>query len=130
MSKTSISILQEFAAKSNTPLPVYIEICKTGVHQNRFASQVTWNGYKAEGNGLSKKEAKQNAAKEMIELISKTSVQSGLSLPSPVEAVVQDEATIRSNFLSMRPIKKSVDTINVLQDDCKNYVGLLQVSAS
>ncbi|XP_031849263.1 protein Loquacious-like [Nomia melanderi] len=101
MDKTPISILQETVAKCNVPLPVYTEICMAGTHQTKFVFQVKWSEYVAKGDGTTKKEAKQNAAKEMIRLLS-------LKTESPTE-----------NSRELNTSDSSDDTLN-------NYVGLLQ----
>lgn len=131
MSKTPVSILQEIVAKHDIALPVYTEIYMAGNYRNKFVIQVTWNEYKAKGDGTTKKEAKQNAAKEMIQLLpSETSSQSKPSSLSSIKAVVQDEAPIRSNSPSESLTKKLINTSDLSDDTFVNYVGLLQVSIS
>lgn len=131
MSKTAISILQETVAKCGAALPVYTEICMAGIHQNKFVVQVTWKEYKSKGEGTSKKEAKQHAAKEMIRLLSlETSLQSKPSSFSLIKDIVQDEAPIRSNSALQSLTEKSTNTLDSLDNTCLNYVGILQVNIS
>lgn len=131
MSKTAISILQETVAKCGASLPVYTEICMAGIYQNKFIIQVTWNGYKVKGDGTSKKEAKQNAAKEMIRLLSsQTSLQSEPTPFSSIKVTAQDEAPITSNSAVQSLTEKLITTSISLESAFLNYVGLLQVNIS
>ncbi|XP_076244043.1 RISC-loading complex subunit TARBP2-like [Calliopsis andreniformis] len=67
MDKTPIMVLHEIAIKNCTSMPVYSEIGSIqGTHQNQFIIGVRWKTYAVKGIGSSKKEAKQNAAKEML----------------------------------------------------------------
>ena len=72
MSKNSISILQEFRAKSNKTIPVYdcIGHREVGSNDSEFTIRVTCDDKTADCEGPTKKEAKINAAKEMLLKIS------------------------------------------------------------
>ncbi|OAD53780.1 Interferon-inducible double stranded RNA-dependent protein kinase activator A [Eufriesea mexicana] len=69
MSKTPVSILQEMMIK-NLTVPTYELIHNGGgSHMNSFTYQVTCNELTATGVGRSKKDAKHEAAKAMLETI-------------------------------------------------------------
>nr|XP_034191620.1 RISC-loading complex subunit TARBP2-like isoform X1 [Osmia lignaria] len=69
MNKTPVSILQEMMVKKHT-VPNYELIHDGGgTHMNTFTYQVTCDGLSATGTGRSKKDAKHEAAKAMLETI-------------------------------------------------------------
>lgn len=69
MIKTPVSILQEMMVKEQT-VPNYELIHDGGgTHMNTFTYQVTCDGLRAIGTGRSKKDAKHEAAKAMLEVI-------------------------------------------------------------
>ena len=68
-----IGDLQEFLQERGKALPVYEELGRTGKDNAPvFRWSVKTDGYSAEGVGGSKKEAKQNAARALLEIIGKT----------------------------------------------------------
>ncbi|XP_076643643.1 protein Loquacious [Halictus rubicundus] len=81
MMKTPVSILQEMMVKEQT-VPNYELIHDGGgTHMNTFTYQVTCDGLRAIGTGRSKKDAKHEAAKAMLEVIA--THRGHLQLPAP-----------------------------------------------
>ncbi|KAK2587046.1 hypothetical protein KPH14_011000 [Odynerus spinipes] len=69
MNKTPVSILQEMMVKKHM-VPDYVLIHDGGgTHMNTFTYRVTCEGLSATGTGRSKKDAKHEAAKAMLETI-------------------------------------------------------------
>ncbi|XP_033220165.1 interferon-inducible double-stranded RNA-dependent protein kinase activator A homolog [Belonocnema kinseyi] len=68
MSKSPISILQEYMVKSNQSLPTYdcIEHNSVGLNDHEFKVRVKCGSLTADGRGTTKKDAKNNAAKELL----------------------------------------------------------------
>ncbi|KZC10576.1 Interferon-inducible double stranded RNA-dependent protein kinase activator A like protein A [Dufourea novaeangliae] len=133
MSKTSISILQEAIMKlSGCSLPIYVEVSSGIGIQKRFTIQVTWKSYSAKGVGFSKKEAKQNAAKEMILLLSsKNILQSTLSLLPTEEFIPNSIASMSIDRPNLQNSMSLLDSdasphASSSQSTFVNYVGLLQ----
>ncbi|XP_033342633.2 protein Loquacious isoform X1 [Megalopta genalis] len=115
--KTPISILQEKLIKCANSLPVYTEIASTVEFQEtKFTNQCTWNEYKVKGVGTTKKEAKQSAAQEMINLLSSKGI---ISIPcSTTENEKEDETPSQSSMNSSNSSASSQGTF-------VNYVGSL-----
>ncbi|XP_012278873.1 RISC-loading complex subunit tarbp2 [Orussus abietinus] len=112
MSKTPIMILQEVMTKRNV-LPVYDVISETsGTHVNSFTIRVKCEQLSAEGTATNKKEAKQKAAKEMLDLLDKAGKLDSSFLPS-----VKSDAVHSANVTS---------TSFVLDGNTVNHVGKLQ----
>ncbi|CAH1126313.1 unnamed protein product [Ceutorhynchus assimilis] len=66
MLKSPISILQELASKDHVGAPLY-EACGSGPdHMKSFECTCTFNGRTAMGKGLTKKDAKHDAANNML----------------------------------------------------------------
>lgn len=69
MQKTPISILHEMMVKEHS-VPDYVLVLDGGgTHVNTFVYEVSCNGLSARGTGRSKKDAKHQAAKNMLETI-------------------------------------------------------------
>ena len=120
MSKNSISILQEFRAKSNKSIPVYdcIGHREVGSNDHEFTIRVTCDDKTADGKGSTKKEAKINAAKEMLLKISPV---------KSTEIKINNNSNSTSSEINISPEK--IDTLTPLNTkSLSNYIGLLHVS--
>lgn len=117
MSKTPVSILQEMMVK-NLSIPAYELIHDGGgSHINTFTYRVTCDGLTATGTGRSKKDAKHEAAKAMLETIAEH--RGYLQLPaSPAQSPVRT------------PLPPVVPEVQRIPPDVPfvNAVGALQVS--
>lgn len=117
MSKTPVSILQEMMIKELT-VPTYELIHNGGgSHMNSFIYQVTCNNLTATGVGRSKKDAKHEAAKAMLETIA--THRGYLQLPPSTE-----QTSVRT------PLPPTVPEIERIPPDVPfvNAVGALQVN--
>lgn len=117
MNKTPVSILQEMMVK-NLSIPTYELIHDGGgSHINTFTYRVTCDGLIATGMGRSKKDAKHEAAKAMLETIAEH--RGYLQLPaSPAQSPVRT------------PLPPVVPEVQRIPPDVPfvNAVGALQVS--
>ncbi|XP_076291760.1 protein Loquacious-like [Lasioglossum baleicum] len=122
MAKTPVSALQEGLMKSGNSLPVYTEVSsKMGEQQIEFVICVTWKKYKEKGIGTSKKEAKQNAAQAMINLLTSLNILHSSSLKLPTE-----QKNLGHNLQSSTNLSDSLSSLPTSsQDIFTNYVGTL-----
>ncbi|XP_078046748.1 interferon-inducible double-stranded RNA-dependent protein kinase activator A [Augochlora pura] len=81
MIKTPVSILQEMMVKQQTVPDYQLIHDGGGTHMNTFTYQVSCDGLSATGTGRSKKDAKHEAAKAMLEAIA--THRGYLQLPAP-----------------------------------------------
>nr|XP_033322694.1 interferon-inducible double-stranded RNA-dependent protein kinase activator A homolog [Megalopta genalis] len=81
MIKTPVSILQEMMVKQQSVPDYQLIHDGGGTHMNTFTYQVTCDGLTANGTGRSKKDAKHEAAKAMLETIA--THRGYLQLPAP-----------------------------------------------
>lgn len=115
--KTSISILTELMVKKGET-PVFNLIHDGGgTHQNLFIWEVICDGKSATGEGKSKKDAKQEAAKNMLELIASASAL--LSLPATTE-----QLPVRTPLIEEPPVR----TKSPIDAPFRNTVGELKVN--
>ncbi|XP_043463092.1 RISC-loading complex subunit tarbp2-like [Leptopilina heterotoma] len=113
MAKTSIAILQEYAAKLPYELPNYIFIGDQVISGNEhvFTIRVKYKSLSADGRGSTKQKAKHEAAQEMLRLLG--------TIPS----------TNRTNPIQSLPNSLNIVNNNSLQQSGQqeiNYIGLLQ----
>ncbi|XP_012530724.1 histone-lysine N-methyltransferase eggless isoform X2 [Monomorium pharaonis] len=115
--KSPINLLQELLIKEGcTPIYNFMETRMDMVNR-QFICIVSCKGLNESGTGISKKEAKQNAAKNMLLLLAKNNKisLSGDTLPLPSAANIE-QSSAKDNTL---PLCKQSTTA------C-NYVGMLQ----
>lgn len=115
MGKTAIMILQELGVKEGF-LPVYTLLrSQTGKHINIFTVEVKYKDFSATGQALSKKDAKQKAAQNMLTL---------LEDPNDIS---KTKPLLSSN--DIYPDTSSGEALldsTLMHEDLKNYVGSLQ----
>ncbi|XP_076657703.1 protein Loquacious-like [Halictus rubicundus] len=123
MFKTPVSTLQEGLVKGGSSLPVYTEVSfSIGPQTTEFVICVTCDKYTAKGSGTTKKEAKQNAAKAMIELLASLNFSnfSALKLPTEQKALGHN---LQSSINLSDSSSSSLPTCS--EDIFTNYVGSL-----
>jgi hypothetical protein len=64
-----VGLLQEWTQKNKLSMPTYLETTNDASHKQKFSCVCILNSFKRTGEGNSKKEAKQNAAKQVYENI-------------------------------------------------------------
>lgn len=118
MNKTPVSILQEMMVKKST-VPNYELIHDGGgTHMNTFTYKVTCDGLSAIGTGRSKKDAKHEAAKEMLETIAAHRGYPQL-LASPAQSPVRTPLPPQvPEVPRIPPTEPFVNAIGALQDLC------------
>ncbi|XP_029665422.1 RISC-loading complex subunit TARBP2-like [Formica exsecta] len=117
MAKSPISVLQELSVKQGyVPIYNYTGVKKVGIY-DQFVCRVECKQFNAEGVGNSKKDAKQNAAENMLSLLTE---ENELSVLSPVA----NKAQISTPTKICEPTSPS--RIQALSSSNVNYVGLLQ----
>lgn len=118
MNKTPVSILQEMMVKKQIVPDYELVHDGGGTHINTFTYKVTCDGLSANGTGRSKKDAKHEAAKAMLEAIAvdkgypqltATPTQSPVRTPLP-PTIPESE--------KLPPNVPFVNAIGVLQDVC------------
>lgn len=123
MGKTPVMILQELGVKEGF-LPAYtLAYSQTGKNLNVFTFEVKYKEYVAVGQAFNKKEAKQNAAQNMLTLINETKSKS-IPIITPVLPLksINTSTSISSALASSAwPCQSSP------LENLKNYVGSLQV---
>nr|XP_033338821.1 RISC-loading complex subunit tarbp2-like isoform X1 [Megalopta genalis] len=120
--KTPISILQEKLIKCANSLPVYTEIASTVEFQEtKFTIQCSWNEYKVKGVGTTKKEAKQSAAQEMINLLCSKGI---ISIPCATTENEKRDETPNSEC-NLQSSMNSSNSSASSQGAFVNYVGSL-----
>lgn len=122
MSKTAVTVLQEVCTKLGT-LPGYTEILSmVETYQRQFTIRVSWKNYNTEGTAANKKEAKQNAAKNMLLLL--------LSSNEIPEKILLSFPNLKADFkLNTSMITNNASSINLSDSHtkiCTNYIGLLK----
>ncbi|XP_078046541.1 protein Loquacious-like [Augochlora pura] len=122
--KSAVSILQENLMKNSTCLPVYTEVSSEFIlSRNRFTIQCTWNNnYRVKGHGSTKKEAKQDAAKEMIALLTSEGV---LCTPSSVNGNEKKNEKSSNLECNSQSSMNSSNSAACSQELFVNYVGSL-----
>lgn len=134
MSKTPITVLQDVSMKLGT-LPIYTEILSVNrTPQVQFVIRVTWKNYTVEGRANNKKEAKQNAAKKMLSLLSSAKEIPEillLSVVKPTRSITLPEesntSTITNSLCSLVTNNSDISDSDI-KEEFTNYVGLLNVS--
>ncbi|KAI4487848.1 hypothetical protein M0802_011736 [Mischocyttarus mexicanus] len=115
MAKTPISILQEFGMKEGF-LPEYTLVSAKVINNlNVFKVQVKYKDLLAEGEALNKKEAKHNAAKNMIILIQNTAHTIKIEEIVPLEESISERKQILSlkeSIFETKPILPLKESIS------------------
>ncbi|XP_050451955.1 RISC-loading complex subunit TARBP2-like isoform X2 [Cataglyphis hispanica] len=116
MAKSPISILQELSIKEGyVPIYDFIGVKTDGIY-NQFVCKVKCKEFSTEGVGYSKKDAKHNAAKNMLLLLPK---KNEISILSPIANTIQI-----STPKICEPSSPRIQTLS--SPNHVNYVGLLQ----
>ncbi|KAL6436381.1 hypothetical protein ACFW04_004715 [Cataglyphis niger] len=116
MAKSPISILQELSVKQGyVPIYDYIGVKTDGIY-NQFVYRVKCKTFIAEGVGCSKKNAKHNAAENMLLLLAK---ENEISVLSPIANTIHSTPT-----KICEPSPPRIQTLS--SPNHVNYVGLLQ----
>lgn len=119
MAKSPVSTLQELSIKQGyVPIYDYIGVKTDGIY-NQFVYRVNCKKFSAEGVGYSKKDAKHNAAENMLLLLAK---ENEISVLSPVANTIQ----ISTPTKICEPSPPRIQTLS--SPNHVNYVGLLQVN--
>ena len=121
MSKTPVSMLQEYMAQNNRPQPEYAIVKQTvGTHLPSFTFRVTCGAVSAHGVASNKKDAKHSAAQEILKLIIP---------PSKADLKMLDSTFIKRPVQNdSRSSPKAVISSN--ENIFVNTVGMLNVSSN
>lgn len=125
MSKSPISILQEYMVKSNQSLPTYdcIEHNCVGLNDHEFKVRVRCGNLTADGKGATKRDAKNNAAKELLFQIGGA---------EPAKPRINNNNTTNNNKNNETGAVQEntpMDCTSILMSGSSlNYIGLLHVS--
>nr|KAF7408930.1 hypothetical protein H0235_013782 [Vespula pensylvanica] len=115
MGKTAVMILQELGVKEGF-LPVYTLIrSQTGKHINIFTFEVRYKDFSATGQALTKKDAKQKAAQNMLTL-----------LEDPNDTSKAKPSLSSNNIYPGTSSGQALLDSTLTHEDLKNYVGSLQ----
>nr|XP_050868869.1 RISC-loading complex subunit tarbp2-like isoform X3 [Vespula vulgaris]XP_050868871.1 RISC-loading complex subunit tarbp2-like isoform X5 [Vespula vulgaris] len=118
MVKTAIMILQELGVKEGF-LPVYTLLrSETGKHISIFTYEVKYKDFSATGQALSKKDAKQKAAQNMLTLLEDPNDISKTRPLSSSNDIYPDASPSTSG--------QALLDSTLMHEDLKNYVGSLQ----
>ncbi|XP_046833809.1 RISC-loading complex subunit tarbp2-like [Vespa crabro] len=117
MAKTPIMILQELGVKEGF-LPTYISTySQTSKNVNIFMFEVKYKDLSAVGQALNKKEAKQNAAQNMLMLLRESKSTPIIRPVLPLKNINTGTSVLPSSPLLNQAL---------LLEDHKNYIGSLQ----
>ncbi|KAL2750071.1 LOW QUALITY PROTEIN: RISC-loading complex subunit tarbp2-like [Vespula maculifrons] len=118
MGKTAIMILQELGMKEGF-LPVYTLLrSQTGKQVNIFTYEVKYKDFSATGQALSKKDAKQKAAQNMLTLLEDPNDISKTKPLSSSNDIYPDASPSTSG--------QALLDSTLMHEDLRNYVGSLQ----
>ncbi|XP_011633125.1 interferon-inducible double-stranded RNA-dependent protein kinase activator A-like [Pogonomyrmex barbatus] len=124
MSKSVINVLQELSLKQGF-IPIYNFTEKKSNENNlQFICNVSCKQFKTFGTGSSKKEAKHNAAENMLSLLD---TNNEISLPADfsLEHIISSNLSPVKNTVFTKICETSLSPQSVQSVDC-NYVGMLQ----
>lgn len=126
MAKSPVNLLQELVVKQGY-FPVYDDVgIKKNEIYNQFVCKVKCKDLIAEGVGKTKKEAKQNAAENMLSLLARCNK---ISILPPATKVKNVQISTPTKICeSISPSKMQVELTQLTQSspDYVNYVGQLQ----
>ncbi|XP_051156086.1 interferon-inducible double-stranded RNA-dependent protein kinase activator A homolog [Leptopilina boulardi] len=114
MNKTPVSILQEMMMKEKCVPNYELIFDGGGTHDNTFTYQVTCDGFMAIGTGRCKKDAKHEAAKEMLEKIAAHRAYPQLQespAPSPARRPLLTETTVSPKRPSNLPFLNAIGAL-------------------
>ena len=113
-SKTPVSVLQEMMTKKHCIVTYELIHDGGGSHENTFAYKVECDGLSAVGTGRFKKEAKHNAAEEMLKKISSGLLQlTGTLIQSPVRTPLPMTVPVTPKLPPNVPFHNAVGELRV-----------------